>query len=34
MSEPVSRAVRARSFDAWAVEYDRYRPSYPTQLFD
>jgi len=34
MTEPVPRAVRARSFDSWAVEYDRYRPSYPPALFD
>jgi SAM-dependent methyltransferase len=27
-------ATRARSFDAWAVEYDRYRPTYPAALFD
>lgn len=27
-------AVRARSFDAWAEEYDRYRPGYPDALFD
>ena len=27
-------AERARSFDAWAAEYDRYRPGYPTELFD
>lgn len=26
--------TRARSFDAWAPEYDRYRPSYPQALFD
>jgi SAM-dependent methyltransferase len=25
---------RARSFDAWAPEYDRYRPPYPPALFD
>ena len=25
---------RARSFDAWAAEYDRYRPPYPDALFD
>ena len=25
---------RARSFDAWAPEYDRYRPGYPDALFD
>ena len=25
---------RARSFDAWAAEYDRYRPGYPEALFD
>jgi SAM-dependent methyltransferase len=24
---------RARSFDAWAGDYDRYRPGYPTVLF-
>ncbi len=28
-----SRADRARSFDAWAGEYDRYRPGYPEELF-
>ena len=26
-------AARGRSFDAWADEYDRYRPSYPDELF-
>jgi SAM-dependent methyltransferase len=26
-------ATRARSFDAWAGEYDRYRPGYPEHLF-
>lgn len=25
---------RGRSFDAWADEYDRYRPTYPNALFD
>lgn len=25
---------RARSFDAWAPDYDRYRPGYPDALFD
>src|SRR6187455_83731 len=25
---------RSRSFDAWALEYDRYRPTYPQALFD
>lgn len=25
---------RGRSFDAWAEEYDRYRPAYPDALFD
>jgi len=25
---------RARSFDAWAGDYDRYRPSYPNVLFE
>jgi SAM-dependent methyltransferase len=26
--------ARARSFDAWAGDYDRYRPGYPPELFD
>jgi SAM-dependent methyltransferase len=26
--------VRARAFDAWADEYERYRPGYPPALFD
>jgi SAM-dependent methyltransferase len=26
--------ARARSFDAWAGEYDRYRPGYPDELFE
>lgn len=30
----VPAAVRARSFDAWADDYDRYRPGYPDELFD
>ena len=25
---------RARSFDAWALDYDTYRPTYPQALFD
>ena len=25
---------RARSFDAWALDYDTYRPTYPAALFD
>lgn len=25
---------RARSFDAWAADYDRFRPGYPVVLFD
>jgi len=29
-----SPEIRARSFDAWASEYDRYRPGYPDELFD
>jgi SAM-dependent methyltransferase len=29
----VDRA-RARSFDAWAGQYDRFRPGYPNALFD
>ena len=32
MSRPVDPA-RARGFDAWASEYDRYRPGYPEELF-
>lgn len=27
-------APRGRSFDAWADDYDRYRPTYPTPLFE
>ena len=27
-------SVRARAFDAWADEYERYRPAYPAALFD
>jgi SAM-dependent methyltransferase len=27
-------AQRARSFDAWALDYDRYRPTYPQSMFD
>jgi ubiquinone/menaquinone biosynthesis C-methylase UbiE len=27
-------AERGRSFDAWAGEYDRYRPTYPDALFE
>ena len=27
-------SARARGFDAWAGEYDRYRPGYPDELFD
>lgn len=29
-----SPAVRARAFDAWADDYERYRPGYPVALFD
>ena len=32
LSPEMSR--RSRSFEAWALEYDRYRPSYPDGLFD
>lgn len=32
MNAPAS--VRARSFEAWADDYDRYRPGYPDALFD
>jgi SAM-dependent methyltransferase len=27
-------AMRARSFDGWAGEYDRFRPGYPDELFE
>jgi SAM-dependent methyltransferase len=27
-------SVRARAFDAWADDYERYRPGYPPALFD
>ena len=27
-------SVRARAFDAWAEDYERYRPGYPGALFD
>jgi SAM-dependent methyltransferase len=27
-------ATRGRSFDAWADDYDRFRPRYPPELFD
>lgn len=27
-------SVRARAFDAWATDYERYRPGYPAALFD
>lgn len=33
-SSDSSRAAWARSFDAWADDYDRYRPLYPSALFD
>jgi SAM-dependent methyltransferase len=29
-----SDAARARSFDAWAGDYDRFRPGYPDALFE
>lgn len=29
----IDHASRARSFDAWAGDYDRYRPGYPLALF-
>ena len=28
------RSVRARAFDEWADDYERYRPGYPSALFD
>ena len=34
MTTVVPQAVRARAFDAWADEYERYRPGYPAALFD
>lgn len=30
----MSEMDRARAFEAWAGEYDRFRPGYPDQLFD
>jgi SAM-dependent methyltransferase len=29
----LEHAARARSFDGWAGDYDRYRPGYPDELF-
>lgn len=29
-----SMEVRARAFDGWADEYERFRPGYPRELFD
>ncbi|HEX2141364.1 MAG TPA: class I SAM-dependent methyltransferase, partial [Candidatus Limnocylindria bacterium] len=29
----IDRDARARGFDAWADEYDRFRPGYPDELF-
>jgi SAM-dependent methyltransferase len=29
-----SPSVRARAFDAWADDYERFRPGYPSALFD
>ncbi|HET6820883.1 MAG TPA: class I SAM-dependent methyltransferase, partial [Candidatus Limnocylindria bacterium] len=29
-----SDVSRARSFDAWAGDYDRFRPGYPDALFE
>lgn len=34
MTKVAPAAVRARAFDAWADDYDRYRPGYPDALFD
>ena len=32
--DPAAHAERARSFDAFAGEYERYRPGYPDELFE
>jgi SAM-dependent methyltransferase len=34
MTNVAPAAVRARAFDAWADEYERFRPGYPDALFD
>lgn len=34
MTHVAPPSVRARAFDAWADEYDRFRPGYPDALFD
>jgi SAM-dependent methyltransferase len=34
MTNVAPPSVRARAFDAWADEYERYRPGYPPALFD
>ena len=34
MTNVAPASVRARAFDAWADEYERYRPGYPPALFD
>ena len=34
MTNVAPASVRARAFDGWAAEYDRYRPGYPPALFD
>lgn len=33
MSPVAPPEVRARAFDAWADEYDRFRPGYPAASF-
>ena len=34
MTNVAPASVRARAFDAWAADYERYRPGYPPALFD
>ena len=34
MTNVAPMEVRARAFDGWAADYERYRPGYPPALFD
>jgi SAM-dependent methyltransferase len=34
MTNVAPTKVRARAFDGWAADYDRYRPGYPPALFE